>query len=58
MSKAVSIFHTNVLRLWEGGYAFRFFPTFYAAYTYIINFLIPGWLSERVLLLAIQNKKR
>lgn len=43
-------FHTNVLRLLrEGGYAFHFFPTFYAI-PYIINFLIPGWLSEQVLL--------
>jgi Methyltransferase domain len=44
-------FHTNVKRLLvKGGLAFHFFPTLYAP-PFVINRLLPEWLSEAMLLL-------
>jgi len=44
-------FHGNILNLLsEGGVAFHFFPTLYAP-PFVVNWLLPEWLSERVLFL-------
>jgi 2-polyprenyl-3-methyl-5-hydroxy-6-metoxy-1,4-benzoquinol methylase len=49
-------FHTNVKRLLvKGGLAFHLFPTLYAP-PFVINRLLPEWLSEAMLLLINPNR--
>lgn len=51
-------FHQNVLSLLsEGGIAFHFFPTLYTP-LFVINRLLPEWLSEFVLLAGQPYRKR
>lgn len=51
-------FHNNVMNLLaEGGTAFHFFPTLYTP-PFVVNRLMPQWLSEFVLLAVQPNRKR
>lgn len=56
--RSARTFHGNVWRLLaEGGAAFHFFPTLYAL-PFVLNRLLPEWLSERVLLQLQPDRKR